>query len=376
MNHNKNGENMIQQKNNYKRFILTSLLLFLLISIVSIHSASIFLSKTLGNLVLKQMIWYIIGLFIIYFITKVDNSIIKKYSIIIYISNLLLLVGLFFFAPTINGSRCWYVLKYISFQPSEFMKLSLIIIEAKYISEFNNLKNPQIKDEIKLLISIFILLLLPSILTFIQPDTGAVITYIFITIFMLFISKIKTHYFTITLLLTLLIMIIFFLLYFNYKNTFIHIFGTSFFYRMDRITNFLTGNSMQLQNSLTAIGSSGIFGHGFNRTPIYFPEAGTDFIFTVFVSNFGLIIATLMIIYLIAFDLKLLEIATLKKNLYNTSIIVGIIGLLLYQQIQNIGMSLGILPIIGITLPFISYGGSSIISYMIMIGLIINSTSK
>ena len=123
---------------------------------------------------------------------------------------------------------------------------------------------------------------------------------------------------------------------------------------------------------MTAIGSSGLFGLGFGKTPIYFPEPQTDFIFAVFSSNFGLIGSIALIGLIIYFDIKLILIAINSSKNINKYIISGIIGMLIYQQFQNIGMTLGLMPITGITLPFISYGGSSLLSYMIMVGIIFN----
>jgi rod shape determining protein RodA len=129
---------------------------------------------------------------------------------------------------------------------------------------------------------------------------------------------------------------------------------------------------MQLGNALTAIGSAGLFGFGLKKTPIYFPEAHTDFIFSVYASNFGLIGAILLIGLLIFFDLKIINVGVKSEKSSYKYVIAGIVGMMLYQQIQSIGMNIGLLPIVGITLPFISYGGSSLLSYMIMAGLIFN----
>jgi rod shape determining protein RodA len=162
------------------------------------------------------------------------------------------------------------------------------------------------------------------------------------------------------------------ILYFFNSELFISIFGSNFFYRVDRLLYWKSGSGMQLGNALMAIGSSGLFGFGFNHTPIYFPEPQTDFIFSVFTSNFGLIGSIFLIMLLIYFDLKLVNIAVRSHLNLNRYIMAGIIGMLLYQQFQSIGMNIGLLPITGITLPFISYGGSSLLSYMIMAGLIFN----
>jgi len=127
---------------------------------------------------------------------------------------------------------------------------------------------------------------------------------------------------------------------------------------------------------MTAIGSGGWFGHGYKHTPIYFPEPATDFIFAVYASNFGLIGSFFLLFLIALFDIKLVLLAIKTKSNINKYWIAGIVGMLLYQQFQNIGMTFGLMPITGITLPFISYGGSSLLSYMIMIGIIFNISKE
>ena len=160
------------------------------------------------------------------------------------------------------------------------------------------------------------------------------------------------------------------------QDLFIDIFGTSFFYRMDRILNWSNSNGLQLTNGLTAIGSGGMLGHGFNHTPIYFPEMQTDFIFAVFASNFGLIGASLLILLIMFFDITLIHMVSKTTDITDKYTIGGIIAVLLFQQIQNISMTIGVLPIMGITLPFISYGGSSLLSYMLLVGMIFNISNE
>ena len=123
---------------------------------------------------------------------------------------------------------------------------------------------------------------------------------------------------------------------------------------------------------MSAIGSAGLFGHGYNKTPIYFPESGTDFIFAVFASNFGLVGSFLLILLIVFLDTKIIMLAQRKISDKDRYVLVGIVAMLVFQQIQNIGMTIGLFPITGITLPFISYGGSSLLSYMIIVGIILN----
>lgn len=127
---------------------------------------------------------------------------------------------------------------------------------------------------------------------------------------------------------------------------------------------------------MIAIGSSGVTGHGINHTPIYFPEMQTDFIFAVFASNTGFIGAISLIIIMLIFDLTLIGYVNKTSNDMDKYAIGGIIGVLLFQQIYNISMTIGLLPIMGITLPFISYGGSSLLSYMLILGIVFNVSNE
>ena len=127
---------------------------------------------------------------------------------------------------------------------------------------------------------------------------------------------------------------------------------------------------------MAAIGSAGIFGHGYNKTPIYFPESSTDFIFAVFASNFGFIGVLVLLGIIIYLDINIIKLTRKKIEDTDKFIVAGILGMLIFQQIQNIGMTVGLLPITGITLPFVSYGGSSLLSYMLMVGIIINISLK
>lgn len=362
---------MLKKKINLDKTLILYVSIFAIISLISIYSASIYLSKTLGNLVLKQAMWYAVGILFIFIIYKLKISFFIKISPYIYLFNVILLLGLLFVGPVINGSRCWYIIEGIgSFQPSEFMKISLVLIEAYIIDKFSS-KEKNAKNEFKLIALIFIVFLIPSILTFLEPDTGAVIIYFIITLLMLFISGIRLRWFIIGISMLIIIVASFLIFFFLKQDLFIKIFGSDFFYRIDRVINWQNGSGMQLENSLAAIGSSGILGHGFNKTPIYFPEAGTDFIFSVYASNFGLIGSCIFILLVVLFDIHLIKVGMSSKNIYKY-IISGILGIFIYQQIQNISMTLGLLPITGITLPFISYGGSSLLSYMILIGFVIS----
>ena len=220
------------------------------------------------------------------------------------------------------------------------------------------------------LLKVFFLVFIPSILTFLEPDTGAVIFYLIIMITMLFLSNIKkTWLLSFIFTFSLLIGTILYLYYFK-DDLFIKIFGSHLFYRLDRLFDWTTSSGMQLENSVIAIASSGIIGNGINNILIYFPEGHTDFIFASYSSIYGLIGIAILFITIVYFDIKILNITKNKKSIYKYIIICFLI-VILFGQLQNICMTVGISPIMGITLPFISYGGSSLISYMIILGIIL-----
>ena len=358
--------------------ILIPILLFFIISIISIYSTKDLLSTEFQNLWAKQIIWYLVGIILAYTTMALGNKFLYNNAYIFYIVGVISLVLVLLFGVTVNNATCWFKIPFLgTIQPSEFMKIFLIITLSRMINDFNdNYKNHDIVDELKFIIKVLIVVFIPSILTFIEPDTGAVIMYLIITFITLFVGGLRKRWFILTIGIIVAFLGLFLGLYFLNQDLFIDIFGTSFFYRMDRITNWSDASGLQLRNSLIAIGSSGATGHGINNTPIYFPEMQTDFIFAVFASNTGLIGAISLIIIMMYFDLTLISYSNKTSNTTDKYAIGGIIGVLLFQQIYNISMTIGLLPIMGITLPFISYGGSSLLSYMLLLGIIFNISNE
>ncbi len=357
-------------------FFVISIILFMILSILTISSSNKLLANV-NNLALKQAGWYLIGI-ILLIVVFIKTDFIYKHIEILYIIGNILLLGLLLFGPTINNSKCWFLIPGVgTFQPSEFMKIILIIMLAKEIDKFNTkYKKATVKDELFFLLRVGVIVLIPLILTFLEPDTGVVLIYLLITIFMLFTSGIRYGWFIALFLLVISIVAFILLMFFLNNELFIDIFGTSFFLRIDRLIDWNNNSGYQLTNGIVSIGSGGLFGMGLNNTPIYFPEPQTDFIFAVFSNNFGFIGSVLFIIFISIFDIKLINLGKKSKGGINFYIISGITGMILYQQFQNIGMTFGLIPITGITLPFISYGGSSLLSYMIIMGIILNISKK
>ena len=366
----------MKYKINYK--ILIPIILLSIISIITIYSSMTYTSPSLGNLALKQALWYGVGWILVIILIKLGNDYLYRHTWFLYIVGNILLLLLLFFGTPINNSRCWFMIPGIgSIQPSEFMKIFIMLVLATMIHDFrNDYKNPDCKDEFIFILKTLGVLIIPSILTFLEPDTGAVLIYFVIYLSMMFMSGIRLRWFI--LLLIMIVGIVGGVLYLYYckEDLFIKLFGTSIYYRLERIFNWQDGSGLQLENSMAAIGSAGLFGHGFNKTPIYFPESSTDFIFAVFASNFGLIGVIILLGIIIFFDVNVYLLKNKKIEDNNRFIIAGILGMLVFQQIQNIGMTLGLFPITGITLPFISYGGSSLLSYMLLVGIILNISMR
>lgn len=354
--------------------IVIPIVLMAIISIISIYSALTYTSKSLGNLALKQTIWYMVGVGLVFVLVKLGNEYLYRHTWILYIIGNLLLVVLLLFGTPINNSKCWLIIPGIgSVQPSEFMKIFIMLVLASMIHNFRNkYKNSSLWEEFLFIVKSFVVVLIPSILTFLEPDTGAVIIYFIIYIAMMFVSGIRIRWFVIAIILCGVGMGSFLGLYFFKEDIFIKVFGSSIYYRLERLFDWQTGSGLQLENALAAIGSSSFVGYGFNKTPIYFPESSTDFIFGVFASNFGFVGICLLLGIILYFDLSIIRLARRRINDTDKYILIGIVAMLLFQQVQNIGMTVGLVPITGITLPFISYGGSSLLSYMMIVGIILN----
>ena len=210
-------------------WLLIILFVFVFISLITINSAEILIAN--DTLVFKQLLWYVAGFIIAYFIMFIGNEFIYRNIWIFYIIGVISLLGLLLFAEPINNAKCWYSIPGIgTIQPSEFMKVILIITLGTMIHNFNkNYNNPTVLEEFKFLIKVGIVVFIPSILTFLQPDTGVVLIYLLITIIMLFISGIRYRWFIILFSLIFLFIVFVLGIYFINTDLFINIFGTDFF---------------------------------------------------------------------------------------------------------------------------------------------------
>ncbi len=391
-----------------KRFewtIFGLLVILMVIGIVSIYTASstrIADDFLFDNYYLKQFIWIIISMFILFLVIKIPNAIIDVSIFPVYIITILLLIWVLFL-PEIKGSHRWISLGLINFQPSEFAKLFTILTISKFISK------PLLSDG-QILLRAFTVMLVPIILVMLEPDLGTALIFLVILFSILLVSDLPKFYLilivspilSITFSFSIWIFIVYILLltYILYRsnldkviigfvialNTFIFFITPIFWnnlkdYQQNRILTFINpmrdpfGAGYQIIQSKIAIGSGGLFGKGFlmgtQKNMNFLPEHHTDFIFSVIGEEFGFFGCTFILLIYFLFLYKIAKsIRKIKRKEYRF-VSVGILAYLTFQIFINIGMNLGIVPTTGIPLPFLSYGGSNLLINVTAIGFIL-----
>lgn len=320
----------------------------------------------------KQILWYFVGFVFIFLFQKIKVRVLFDYSFWFYCLGNILLLLVLFFGKDINGAKAWFNLKIFNFQPSEFMKIGLLL----YLIHLSDLFHHKKMKEITFIASSILVTLIPSLFVFLEPDTGAIIIYLLLLFSVLLLSGIKKRWFVLAFLLLGIFIGGFFYLYFKEQDLLIKYIGTSFFYRVDRLLNFQSGSGMQLNNALITIGNATIFGHGIQKSLLYVPEFPTDFVFTLHTAIFGFVGDIIILLCFLVLNLFFIS-KIFKTETYSYKLFIhGFLFIFIYQQIQNILMNLGLLPIMGIPLPFLSYGGSNMIIYFIFLGIILNITKK
>lgn len=386
--------NRIRKQFHIDRTLLALLLLMTSASLLAIYCAEPIMATRLQGTYqwARQGMWYILGFGLLAFLTRFGSDRlftgVKVFYWILMVLLAILLVDRYLFdipnflIRPVNGTTAWYQIpKLGTFQPSEFMKVVLIIMVANIIHEHNmNKTEISFASDLALFWKVGKIAVPPLILIFLEPDTGVPLIIVVSILVMLAVSGVRREWVWIA---SAGVVIGFGGLIFLFKfypNILSDILGGG--YKMRRIYGWLEtekyirtwGN--QLYTSLLVIGSSGLTGHGFQQMLIQFPEPQTDFIFSVIGQNFGFLGTTAVVVLITAFDLKLLSIAMKYDQPRERYMVAGMLGMLLFQQIINMGMITGLFPITGITLPFISYGGSSMLSYMIPLAIVFFMSSE
>ena len=357
---------------NSKFLFYIPLLIIMIISFLNMYNAK-YISTLYNNNLTKQIIWYALGCFILLLFRKINTSFIFKYAKYFYVLSILLLIYVLIFGKVINGAKAWITIKGLSFGPSELAKLSLALMLSNIL---NNFHNTGIKSEIIFILKVIILTFIPSLLVFLEPDTGAIIFFLVIAFTTIVLGNIHKFWYIIALFFIILFIGSFIFLYLFNKDLLINLIGTSFFYRVERLITFKTMSSYQLENALVGIGSSNALSLTLNGAHIYIPEAPTDFIFAYSITSFGYLTGFIILLCYLIIDVYLInKFLSIKKGTMKY-FLASFISIFILNQIINIGMNLGLLPIIGIPLPFLSYGGSTLIIYFIFLGIIFNQKEK
>ena len=353
---------MLRALKNLDWILIISTILLVGIGLLSIYSSSLG-RDDLSNFK-KQFIFFGIGLSLMFFLSFFDWRIFRENSYLILILYLLCvagLAGLFFFAPEIRGVKSWYKLGPLSIDPIEFTKIILIIILAKYFST-RHIEMYRIRH---ILLSGFYVFM-PAALTFFQPDMGSVLILIALWVGVLIVSGIGMRHFLILFFCGLIILILSwgFLL----KD-----------YQKERIMSFIEptdplGVSWSQNQAEIAIGSGGIWGQGFtagSQTQYGFlPEPQTDFIFAAIAEEFGLIGVSVMFLLFVILIWRIFKIALSSQSNFPRLFTIGLVIVFISQIFIHIGMNLGLSPIIGISLPLVSYGGSGLIALLAGLGIL------
>lgn len=356
-----------------ERIIKLTSLILIMFGLLMIYSSSyVWASYKFNNkyhYLIYQIIFVIISFFISKIIIKIDLNLIKKNI------NKLLLIGLVLLILVIipgvgvvrNGSRSWFSIGPLSLQPSEFIKIILIIFTAKYLEKYHSKIN-KIKDNLFPIIAILSIVIL---LIMLEPDFGSSMIIILSIISMIFISGLNYKFFSYIGIIGLIGVVVLIIVA---------------PYRLARIVSFINpwsdplGSGYQIIQSLYAIGPGGLFGHGLFSSiqkNFYLPEPQTDFIFSIFCEELGFIMASVVIILFIILFFNIYKISVCQDDLFKKFLSFGILSSLVIQTVMNLSVVVGLIPVTGVTLPFFSYGGSSLLTTVISISLILNiSKSK
>ena len=387
-------------------WLLIPAILLICIGLAAIYSATSNHPAVATNFQ-RQLTWGIIGLIIFFITYSVPTTSLRYVGIPTYIFSLLLLLAVLVLGRKVSGAKSWLYFGIIGFQPSEFAKIGTIFAMAAFLSRSN--------FKIESLVNIALALgigLLPVGLILLEPDMGTAIIFISVILILLFWKGISLfglfivlspgfvalsslfgiYYFIATILIVSIVILLFKRDILTSGSILALNLGAGFFadfvfralspHQQKRIQSFIDpsadplGAGYNAIQAKVAIGSGGLFGKGFlagSQTQLQFiPEQWTDFIFCVIGEEFGFIGSIIVLGLFLTLLLRILKIATSAKDEFLSLVLIGILMIYFVHLVINIGMVVGIMPVIGIPLPFVSYGGSSLVVNMFLLGIVAN----
>ncbi|MBU3949138.1 MAG: rod shape-determining protein RodA [Proteobacteria bacterium] len=354
---------------NFDWKLLGLTLILSLVGAMTLYSAVTSGKSTIHDVLFyKQIIWYTVGIVLMIFSFLFNYKAIDRWAFIIYGFCVLLLLLVLFFGKYAGGSRRWLIIGPITFQPSEFAKLAVIFVLARYYSKTASTNGLCLSE----LIVPVILCMIPFVLIVLQPDLGTAMLILLIAASMSLFVKIEKKAFV-----------------FIIASISVAIPTIWFFlrdYQKKRIITFLNpehdplGAGYHIIQSKIAIGSGMISGKGFLKGTqsalSFLPEQQTDFIFSVFAEEWGFIGCLILLLVFFMFIARCLKISYGSRNPFGAILSFGITAMILWHIVVNMGMAMGLMPVVGVTLPFISYGGSSIIIILTSIGIMLNISMR
>jgi len=381
-------------------------LLLIVIGLTAIYSST-FNHPTMSGNFNRQLVFSIAAIIIFFIMYSLPTNSFKTITTPTYLLSLLLLVVVLFMGRKVSGARSWLDLGPFGFQPSEFAKIGTVFAMSAYLSR----KNTDIESFKDILISLGIGFI-PVMLILLEPDMGTSIVFLGTILILIFWKGISLfglfivlspgfvaiaaifgfYYFLASLILVLIVLMLFRKDIFFSGSIFALNLAAGFFtdylynalspHQQKRIQSFIDPNTDPLgagYNTIqakVAIGSGGLFGKGYlqgNQTQLqYIPEQWTDFIYCVIGEEFGFLGSIIVLVLFLYLFLRILKIASTTKDEFLSLTIIGILSVYIIHYLINIGMVVGIIPVIGIPLPFVSYGGSSLLVNMFMLGIIAN----
>ncbi|MGY3778042.1 FtsW/RodA/SpoVE family cell cycle protein [Isobaculum melis] len=358
--------------------IILSLIMLCIVSLTSIYAAA---PSNKLRLTLMQLAFYIVGAIAIIVIMQFDSEQLWKIAPYAYLLGIILLILVLIFYDratyAASGGKSWFRFGSVSFQPSEVMKSALILMLARVITKHNSQNRMRnVKSDFILLAKMAGVMFVPMLLIQLQGDLGTVLVFLAIAIGMVLMSgitwKILVPAFgsVAGVLGTAFYFVLYnrnFLIKLGFKN-----------YQFDRIDSWLrpysdtSSKGYQLVQSMKAIGSGKISGKHYMVSEVHVPERHTDFIFSSIGESFGFIGGCVVLFLFFLLIYQLIRVCFDSKNEFYAYICTGVIMMVLFHVLENVGMTIGLLPITGIPLPFVSYGGSSLLGNMIAIGMVMS----